>query len=128
MSIGLFDLRGRVAVVTGGSRGLGQYFGRALARAGADLVITSRNPASLEEFKAEIEGLGRQALPLELDVRDYASIQNMVEGAVRPPAGPRRQAGPHAASGAEERHVQTSCTTLKLRNLLSRPRSAVWSP
>ena len=83
MSIGLFDLRGRVAVVTGGSRGLGQYFGRALARAGADLVITSRNPATLEEFKAEIEGLGRQALPLELDVRDYASIQNMVEAAVR---------------------------------------------
>jgi gluconate 5-dehydrogenase len=62
---------------------LGQYFGRALARAGADLVITSRNPATLEEFKAEIEGLGRQALPLELDVRDYASIQNMVEAAVR---------------------------------------------
>ena len=40
----LFDLSGKVAVVTGTSRGLGQYFGRALAQAGADLVITSRRP------------------------------------------------------------------------------------
>ena len=39
----LFDLSGRVAIVTGASRGLGQYFGRALAKAGADLVITARN-------------------------------------------------------------------------------------
>ena len=77
-----FDLTGRVALVTGTSRGLGQYFGRALARAGADLVITSRNPASLESFRSEIEGLGRRALPLPLDVRDQGSIQKMVEAAV----------------------------------------------
>jgi NAD(P)-dependent dehydrogenase (short-subunit alcohol dehydrogenase family) len=77
-----FDLTGKVAIVTGTSRGLGQYFGRALARAGADLVITSREPASLAAFKAEIEGLGRRALPLALDVRDYASIQAMVQAAV----------------------------------------------
>ena len=42
MARDLFDLTGRVAIVTGTSRGLGQYMGRALARAGADLVITSR--------------------------------------------------------------------------------------
>lgn len=77
----LFDLTGKVAIVTGASRGLGQYFGRALARAGADLVITSRNRDSLEPFKREIETLGRRALPLPLDVRDYDSIQHMVEGA-----------------------------------------------
>jgi NAD(P)-dependent dehydrogenase (short-subunit alcohol dehydrogenase family) len=77
----LFDLTGKVAIVTGASRGLGQYFGRALARAGADLVITSRNRDSLEPFKREIETLGRRALPLALDVRDYDSIQHMVEGA-----------------------------------------------
>ncbi len=41
MSKGIFDLTGKVAIITGTSRGLGQYFGRALARAGADLVITS---------------------------------------------------------------------------------------
>ena len=82
MSTRLFDLTGKVAIVTGTSRGLGQYMARALAKAGADLVITSRNKASLADFKKEIEGLGRKALPLELDVRDYDSIQQMVEGAM----------------------------------------------
>jgi len=77
----LFDLTGKVAIVTGASRGLGQYFGRALARAGADLVITSRYRDSLEPFKREIETLGRRALPLALDVCDYDSIQYMVEDA-----------------------------------------------
>jgi NAD(P)-dependent dehydrogenase (short-subunit alcohol dehydrogenase family) len=78
----LFDLSGKVALVTGTSRGLGQYFGRALAKAGADLVITSRNPSALLPFQAEIEALGRQALPLALDVRDYSSIRKMVGSAV----------------------------------------------
>lgn len=77
-----FDLTGKVAIVTGTSRGLGQYFGRALARAGADLVITSRDPATLTPFQQEIEALGRKAFPLALDVRDYESIQKMVEAAV----------------------------------------------
>ncbi len=81
MSENLFDLSGRVAIITGASRGLGQYFGRALARAGADLVITSRNIDSLEPFRAEIESLGREALPVELDVRLYESIQKAVEAA-----------------------------------------------
>ncbi len=72
-----FDLSGKTAVVTGASRGLGQYFGRALARAGADLVITSRRLADLLPFQAEIEAMGRRALPLALDVRDHASIRFM---------------------------------------------------
>jgi len=78
----LFDLSGKVAMVTGTSRGLGQYMGRALARAGADLVITSRTKDSLAEFQNEIEGLGRKAWPVELDVRDYDSIQSAVDEAV----------------------------------------------
>src|ERR1035441_1917319 len=82
MSENQFDLTGRVAIVTGTSRGLGQYFGRALARAGADLVITSRDTATLAEFQAEIQALGRRALPLRLDVRSFESIQAMVEAAV----------------------------------------------
>jgi gluconate 5-dehydrogenase len=77
----LFDLSGQVAIVTGTSRGLGQYLGRALARAGADLVITARKLDSLQEFKREIEALGRRALPLELDVRNYDSIQKMAAAA-----------------------------------------------
>ncbi|MDQ1256862.1 MAG: hypothetical protein QG656_1462, partial [Candidatus Hydrogenedentes bacterium] len=76
-----FDLSGRVAIVTGTSRGLGQYMGRALARAGADLVITSRHIESLAEFQAEIEALGRRAFPVELDVRDQSSIERMAEAA-----------------------------------------------
>jgi len=75
----LFDLHGKVAIVTGTSRGLGQYFGRALARAGADLVITSRDPATLKPFQQEIEALGRKALPLALDVRNHTSILQMVQ-------------------------------------------------
>ena len=78
-----FDLKGRVAVVTGASRGLGQYFGRALARAGADLVITGRKLESLRDFQREVEDLGRKAVPLALDVRDYQSIQQMAEAAER---------------------------------------------
>jgi len=77
-----FDLSGKVAIVTGTSRGLGQYFARALARAGADLVLTSRDPATLGPFQKEIESLGRKALPLGLDVREHESIQAMVAAAV----------------------------------------------
>ena len=50
MSSTLFDLSGRVALVTGTSRGLGQYFARALATAGADVAITSRDKRTLSEF------------------------------------------------------------------------------
>jgi NAD(P)-dependent dehydrogenase (short-subunit alcohol dehydrogenase family) len=74
---GLFDLSGRVAIVTGTSRGLGQAFARALAQAGADLILTSRNRASLVEFEAEIKRLGRHAVAIDLDVRDHTSIERM---------------------------------------------------
>ncbi len=77
----LFDLTGQVALVTGASRGLGQYFGRALARAGADLILTSRRREDLSSFTAEIEALGRKAVPLELDVRDEGSIERMAAAA-----------------------------------------------
>jgi len=81
MSEGLFDLTGQIALVTGASRGLGQYLGRALAKAGADLIMTSRKKDDLREFAAEIEGLGRRAVPLELDVRDEGSISRMAAAA-----------------------------------------------
>ena len=81
MSEAFFDLSGRVAIITGASRGLGQYYGRALARAGADLVITGLPGEDLEAFKAEIERLGRRAYPHVLDVREYDSIQQTVNHA-----------------------------------------------
>jgi NAD(P)-dependent dehydrogenase (short-subunit alcohol dehydrogenase family) len=81
MSENLFDLTGQVAIVTGTSRGLGQYFARALARAGADLVLTSRRRETLADFEAEMQAMGRRTVSLELDVRDHASIQQMVKEA-----------------------------------------------
>jgi gluconate 5-dehydrogenase len=56
--------------------------GRALARAGADLVVTSRDPETLGEFQREIEGLGRRAVPVALDVCDEQSICRMAAEAV----------------------------------------------
>ncbi len=78
---GLFDLTGRVAIVTGTSRGLGQVFATALARAGADLVLTSRKRDSLAAFEEQIKALGSRAISLDLDVRDRDSIERLVAAA-----------------------------------------------
>ena len=78
-----FDLTGKVAVVTGASRGLGQYFSRALARAGAEVVITSRTVDSLDQTKSEIEAMGRRVLPCTLDTRKVETIQPMVDAALK---------------------------------------------
>jgi gluconate 5-dehydrogenase len=81
MGDGLFDLTGQVAIVTGTSRGLGQYFAMALAKAGADLVLTSRTLESLASFEAEVKALGRRVVSLELDVRNQQSIEKMTADA-----------------------------------------------
>jgi gluconate 5-dehydrogenase len=81
MSDPLFSLSGQTAIVTGASRGLGQVFARALAQAGADLVLTSRKRADLSAFVAEIEAMGRKAVALDLDVREQASIERMAADA-----------------------------------------------
>jgi gluconate 5-dehydrogenase len=74
----LFDLTGKVAIITGTSRGLGQYFARALAKAGADIVITSRKLSMLTEFEKEIESFGRKALSIQMDVLSQSDIEKMV--------------------------------------------------
>ena len=58
MSENLFDLTGQVAVVTGASRGLGQYFSRALGRAGAKLIVTSRKAGDCDAFVEELKQIG----------------------------------------------------------------------
>ena len=82
MNDSIFDLTGHVAIVTGTSRGLGQYFARALAKAGADLVLTSRKRETLAPFEAEMKALGRRTLALELDVRNQESIRKMAADAL----------------------------------------------
>jgi gluconate 5-dehydrogenase len=77
-----FDLSGKIALVTGASRGLGENFARALAGAGADLIITSRTTESLQPLVDELTKQGRRVLPVALDVRDYDSIQQAVSAAI----------------------------------------------
>jgi gluconate 5-dehydrogenase len=76
-----FELTGKKAIVTGASRGLGRTFANALAKAGADVVVTSRDGSHTRETCTEIEALGRRAVGLPLDVRDERSIARMVDAA-----------------------------------------------
>jgi gluconate 5-dehydrogenase len=78
-----FDLSGRVAMVTGASRGLGENFARVLAGAGADLAITSRKATSLEPLVEEITALGRRAIAIDLDVREHSSIERAMADVLR---------------------------------------------
>jgi NAD(P)-dependent dehydrogenase (short-subunit alcohol dehydrogenase family) len=75
LSQSLFDLSGRLAVVTGGSRGLGSYMALALARAGADLLVTSRKASDCDRTVADVAALGRKARALSLDVTSRESIE-----------------------------------------------------
>lgn len=79
----MYSLTGKVAMVTGASRGLGENFARVLAGAGADLIVTSRTTASLDRLVAELTEQGRRAHAVALDVRDHASIERAVAEAVR---------------------------------------------
>ncbi len=74
----LFDLAGKVAVVTGGSGGLGRAAAAALAAYGASVVITARRPEALEEAAAEIRREGGEVLPVSCDVTDEESVAAMV--------------------------------------------------
>lgn len=76
-----FDLSNRVAIVTGASRGLGQQMATALAKAGADLIVTSRTVESLEPFCREMEAMGRRVVPLALDLVEQQSISEFCERA-----------------------------------------------
>jgi 2-deoxy-D-gluconate 3-dehydrogenase len=82
MSALWFDLSGKVAVITGGSKGLGRAIAAGLARAGADVVITSRTPADLETVAVALREHGHQVLSLRSDMSDEGSIRIMVQEVV----------------------------------------------
>jgi NAD(P)-dependent dehydrogenase (short-subunit alcohol dehydrogenase family) len=70
----LFDLSGRVAVVVGGTSGIGRTLAIGLAEAGADVVVTARREALVDEAATTIEAMGRRTLRMVADVADEASL------------------------------------------------------
>jgi 2-deoxy-D-gluconate 3-dehydrogenase len=73
-----FDLRGRVAVVTGGNGGIGLGMATGLARAGASLMIAARDAEKSEAALAELKRAGTSVAAVEVDVRSQASIERML--------------------------------------------------
>jgi len=78
----LFDLTGRVALVTGAGRGLGRAIALGLARAGADVAVAARSDGELASLVAEVSGLGRRASAHHLDVARTADIEGVVADVV----------------------------------------------
>ena len=78
----MFDLHGRVAVVTGASAGLGRQFALALARQGADLAILARREWKLNEVAEEIRAVGVKCLVVRCDVRLPEDVENAVKAVI----------------------------------------------
>src|SRR5512135_1660562 len=76
----LFDLTGRVAIITGGSIGLGRQMAEALAEMGANLVLCARKKERCEQAAHNMEKLGVRALAMACDVKDQASVEQLIVG------------------------------------------------
>ena len=79
----IFDLTGKVALVTGGSRGLGRAIVLALAAAGADVIVASRKLDACQAVVAEVEGLGRRGLAQACHVGNWDELDGLVDAAYR---------------------------------------------
>ena len=82
MSIDRFSLTGKIALVTGASRGIGRAIAIGFAEAGADVAVAARSEDDLETLAKEIDAVGRRALVVPTDVRDRAAIEAMIERTV----------------------------------------------
>ena len=78
MPIADFSLAGKVAIVTGGSRGIGKSIALALAEAGADVCVAARKMEALEETLGELNATGRKAIAVPTNVRDMDALENLV--------------------------------------------------
>lgn len=83
MSYSQLELNGKVAVIIGGTSGIGLAIAKGMAEAGADVVPTSRRTEMVENAAAEIEQRGRRSLRVASDVSDRASLQQVVDESVR---------------------------------------------
>lgn len=79
----MFDLHGRVAIVTGGSVGLGRQMAEALAEMGADLVLCARKKERCQQASEALQKLGVQVLALGCNVKDPASVQAVADATVQ---------------------------------------------
>jgi gluconate 5-dehydrogenase len=79
MSGKLFDLTGKVAIVTGGGKGIGKSIAIGFAQHGADVVLCSRSLRELEQVAQEIEKIGRKALPLYVDMAEISQLDGLVK-------------------------------------------------
>ena len=83
MSYSQLELNGKVAVVVGGTSGIGRAIAHGFAQAGADVIPTSRRAEQVESTAREIEELGRRSLRVTSDVSDRASLEHVLNEAVR---------------------------------------------
>ena len=77
-----FDLAGKVAIVTGGGRGIGKAIAVGLAEHGADVVLSSRTQTQIEQVAQEIRNLGRKALPIVVDLTKMSDLARLVDGTI----------------------------------------------
>ncbi|TAK36898.1 MAG: glucose 1-dehydrogenase [Chloroflexota bacterium] len=82
MSIVTFSLSDKVAIVTGGGRGIGREIALGLATAGADIIVTARTTSEIEQVATEIAALGRRSLALKVDVSQHEDVEGMVASTI----------------------------------------------
>ncbi len=79
----MFDLSGRVAIVTGGGRGIGKFIATGLAEAGANIVIASRKIENCEKTAGELSGLGVKTLAVKFDVSVEEDVRRLLDTTVK---------------------------------------------
>jgi 3-oxoacyl-[acyl-carrier protein] reductase len=76
------ELQGKVALITGGGRGIGRAIALAYAREGASVVVAARTPAEIEQVVAEMKGLGRQGLAVPCDIGEAEAVEHLIDEAL----------------------------------------------